>query len=80
MPTAKVTSKNQITVPKEIRDRLKIVPGNRIDFVVKPSGEITVKALNLDFRSLRGILKSPRKTPVSIEEMNEAIAAGWAGE
>jgi antitoxin PrlF len=80
MPIAKVTSKNQVTLPKEIRDRLKIVPGNRIDFIVKPSGEITVKALNLDFRSLRGILKSKRKRPPTIEEMNEAIAAGWAGE
>jgi antitoxin PrlF len=80
MPTAKVTSKGQVTLPKEIRDHLKIAPGHRIDFVVKRSGEVAVKPLNYDFRSLRGILKSRRKTPVSIEEMNEAIAAGWAGE
>jgi antitoxin PrlF len=80
MPIAKVTSKGQVTLPKEVRDLLKIVPGNRIDFVVDESGRVTLNPLNKDFRSLRGILKSKRKRPLSIEEMNEIIAAGWAGE
>jgi antitoxin PrlF len=80
MPIATVTSKGQITLPKEIRDRLKLEPGTRINFAVDASGQVVLKPLNYDFRSLRGILKSRRKRPVTIEEMNEAIAAGWAGE
>ena len=35
MVTAKVTSKGQITIPKEIRDKLGISPGERIGFVEK---------------------------------------------
>jgi AbrB family looped-hinge helix DNA binding protein len=35
MVTAKVTSKGQITIPKEIREKLGISPGERIGFVEK---------------------------------------------
>lgn len=80
MPISKLTSNGRITLPKEIRDLLKLVLGDRIDFVVGRSGQVTLKPLNKDFRSIRGILKSRRKHPPTIEEMNEAIAAGWAGE
>jgi AbrB family looped-hinge helix DNA binding protein len=80
MPIGTVTSKGQITLPKGIRQKLKLVPGKRVTFVMNRSGGVTLTPLNDDFRSLRGILKSRRKTPLSIEEMNEIIAAGWAGE
>jgi hypothetical protein len=33
----------------------------------------------IDMRELRGIIGSRRKTPVSIEEMNEAIAGAYSG-
>jgi len=80
MPIATVTSKGQITLPKEIRDRLRLRSGDQIHLDIDPDGKLTGKPLNYDFRSLRGILKSRRKRPVTIEEMNEVIAAGWAGE
>ena len=32
-----------------------------------------------NFESLRGMVKSNRKSPLSIEEMNEAIARGYSG-
>lgn len=79
MPSSTITSKGQITVPKEIREHLKLKPGDRIDFVKDRSGRISLKAINTDFMSMRGILKSKRKEPLSIEEMNEVIARGYAG-
>ncbi len=79
MPRATVTSKGQITVPKEIREYLRLKPGDRIDFVKDRAGRISLKAVNTDIRSLRGILKGKRKEPLSIEEMNEVIARGYAG-
>jgi len=79
MPIATLTSKGQITLPKEIRDQLKLEPGSRIDFVVDRKGKVTLKPLNDDLESLCGMLKSRAKHPVSIEEMNEAIARGWSG-
>jgi len=79
MPSSTITSKGQITVPKEIREHLRLKPGDRIDFVKGRSGQITLKAIDTDIRSLRGILRSKRKEPLSVEEMNEVIARGYAG-
>jgi antitoxin PrlF len=79
MPSSTVTSKGQVTVPKEIRDYLRLKPGDRIDFVKDRSGRISLKAINTDFLAMRGILKSRRKDPLSVEEMNEVIARGYAG-
>jgi antitoxin PrlF len=80
MATATITSKGQLTVPKEIRDQLNLKPGTQVKFVIDETGGVSLKPLNVNFRSLRGLLKSKRKRPPTIEEMNEAIAAGWAGE
>jgi AbrB family looped-hinge helix DNA binding protein len=74
-----VTSKGQITIPKQIRDLLRLEPGHRVQFQVDRQGQVIMRAKNVDIRELRGILRSKRKTPLSIEEMNEAIARGWSG-
>ena len=42
MELAKVTSKGQITIPKEIRDILKVKEGSKIIFFEK-GGEIVIK-------------------------------------
>jgi antitoxin PrlF len=74
-----VTSKGQITIPKQIRDRLRLEPGHRVEFQVDRQGHVILHAKNVDIRELKGIIRSKRKTPVSIEEMNEAIARGYSG-
>ncbi len=55
-------------------------PGDRVDFIKDRSGRISLKAINTDFRSLRGIIKSPLGRPITLEEMDEAIARGALGE
>ena len=79
MPTSTLTSKGQITIPKEVRDQLHLKKGSRLEFVVDPSGRVILQALNSDFRVIRGMIRSKRKRPVSIQEMNEAIARGYSG-
>jgi antitoxin PrlF len=74
-----VTSKGQITIPKAIRDRLRLQPGHRVEFQVDRQGQVIMRPRNRDFHSLRGIIRSKRKTPASVEEMNEAIARGYSG-
>jgi AbrB family looped-hinge helix DNA binding protein len=73
MPSASLTSKGQVTVPKAIRERLKITTGDRLDFIVE--GErVVLRAGTRDLRSLEGILRRPGQKAVSVEEMNAAIA------
>ena len=80
MPKSTVTSKGQVTIPKEIRDQMGLKPGDRVDFAADRSGRMILRPINTDFRSLRGILKSKRTRPLSIREMDEAIARGACGE
>jgi antitoxin PrlF len=79
MPRSTVTSKGQVTIPKEVRDQMGLKPGDRVDFVKDRTGRFSLKTINTDFRSLRGIIKSPLGRPITIEEMNDAIARGYAG-
>ena len=70
-----ITAKGQTTVPKEIRDRLKLKPGDRIEYVVTDDGQVLLKARNKRMADFAGILGKPPGGPVTIEEMDDAIAA-----
>lgn len=72
MSIATITSKGQITVPKEIRDALGVRPGDRLAFRARDDGSVVVEAETVDLLSLRGVLKARRKG-ISVEAMNEAI-------
>ncbi len=72
MPASKLTSKGQITVPKDVRDALGVQPGDRIAFTIRRDGTVTVAADTIDIRSLRGTLKSDVRG-VTVEAMDEAI-------
>lgn len=37
-----VTSKGQVTIPKPVRDRLGIKPGNAVDFRMDPDGRVVL--------------------------------------
>ena len=80
MPSSTLTSKGQITVPKEVREKLHLKTGSRIDFVIEPSGQVVLKPFSSNFRSFAGIVRSPHRRPVTLKEMDEAIAKGAMGE
>lgn len=73
MPSATLTSKGQITIPKEVRQALGLEAGDRVEFVSEKEGEYKVVAATRDVRHLKGIIPKPPK-PVSVEQMNRAIA------
>lgn len=75
MAAARVTSKGQITVPKRIRERLGVRPGDRIVFRECDDGSVVVEAETIDLLGLRGVVK-PRRRGVSLEKMEEAIRKG----
>lgn len=73
MATATMTSKGQITIPKEIREALGIQAGDRIDFITETDGRVILKAATLEISALEGILYEKGRKPVSIEDMNRDI-------
>jgi AbrB family looped-hinge helix DNA binding protein len=77
MSTATLTSKGQTTIPKDIRDRLGLKPGDRIHFVTLPDGTVRLLAQNLPIAALKGMLPKPRRA-VTVKQMNEAIGAAVA--
>ncbi len=79
MATSTLTSKGQTTIPKEIRERLGLKPGDKIDFVTGPDGQVVIRPRTLHVRDLYGILKPGTGKVVSLEEMDEAIAGGATG-
>jgi len=74
MATATLTSKGQLTLPKKIRDHLKVATGDAVDFVIGADGEVRVRAGNVDVRDLQGLLHKPGRRAVTLEQMDEAIA------
>lgn len=71
---ATITSKGQVTVPKNIRDQLNIQAGTQLDFTLNDDGTISVRPLNRTALSIVGILKRPGQKAVTIEQMNDTIA------
>lgn len=74
MSSATLTSKGQITVPRDVRKRLGLDSGDKVEFVEIEQGLFAIKPVIEDVRSLKGLLKKPEK-PVSVQDMNAAIYA-----
>jgi antitoxin PrlF len=72
MARATITSKGQTTIPKSIRQHLKLKPGDRVEFVIGENGQVALLPSKVDIADLRGLL-APAPRRVTIEEMDEAI-------
>ena len=69
---AKVTSKGQITVPKTVRERLNVGPGDYLVFREEADGTIVVEAATSDIMALAGSVAS-KVRGVSVEAMQDAV-------
>ena len=74
MPTATMTSKGQITVPQAVRRALELHAGAKVDFVPTADG-FKVVPLRAGSSALKGRFAGRVSKPVSVEQMNEAIAS-----
>lgn len=73
MPVSTITSKGQITIPKEIREHLHVQAGDKINFILDESGKVVFEPATLDVAELKGILQRKNEKPVSVQEMKKAI-------
>ena len=74
MPTATLTTKGQVTIPKEVREHLGIDTGDRLSFVVQEDGSVVVTPLTRQVRELGGLLRRAGRRAVSINQMDVGIA------
>ena len=73
MQESTVTTKGQTTLPKAVRSVLGIAPGDRVRYVILDGEVRLLKARPV--AGLAGILARPGQKPVSLEDMDAAIAA-----
>ncbi|MCF6266246.1 MAG: AbrB/MazE/SpoVT family DNA-binding domain-containing protein [Desulfuromusa sp.] len=74
MPLATLTSKGQLTIPKEIRDSLNLHSGDKIEIVVTGKMEAVIKPVSKKVDDLFCKLHKPTRKPLSTTDINKAIA------
>lgn len=79
MTTATITAKGQLTLPKDVRAAMGVGPGDRVDFVLMEDGNFAVLPATHSVKSLKGLIPAPKK-PVSLSDMDRAVARGAKGE
>lgn len=72
MPTSTLTSKGQTTIPKKIRERLRLQPGDRVEFILE-GDRVVLRRAAADLTDLDGLLDRSGRTPVSVEAMHEIV-------
>jgi len=82
--TTKLSGKGQVVIPKDVRDRLKLAPGDKLDVIERADGILLRRQRAKSGESFEAITERIRKIvnyqgpPVSLEEMDQAIADMWA--
>ncbi len=80
MAIATVTSKGQVTIPKEIRRVLRVEAGDRIDFIIEADDRVVVRRPGRSILDLYGILARPGRKPMTVRKMDRAIGRYHARE
>ena len=76
-----ITTKGQVTLPKEVRDQLRLGPGDKLDFFFIKEGHIEAIPVREAPAKLKGILPPPPKgQKVTLEDMEQGIIKGATGE
>lgn len=81
MTTLTVTSKGQVTLKKDLLHYLGVKPGQKVEVEPLPGGRLAIRAARgkHGWDGVYGILAGKTDKVATIEDMNEAIARGWAG-
>lgn len=73
MSVATLTSKGQITIPKSVRDALRLQAGVKLEFILSSNGDVLIRPMTKKVEDVYGMLRKHGRTPVSVEEMDSAI-------
>ena len=75
----KVTSKGQITIPREVRDSLGVDPGDTLEFTQRADGVVELRrSVRGDALALFGRLEPA--APLTVRQMDEGIDQALAAD
>jgi AbrB family looped-hinge helix DNA binding protein len=59
-----LTSKGQTTIPREVREFLKLNTGDRLEFTLNEDGKtVTIRPANIEIAELKGLLRRKGMKP-----------------
>jgi antitoxin PrlF len=65
-----MTTKGQVTVPREIRDRLGLKSGDKMAFTMLSDGTVVMRPKTRHLAELAGSLTRPGQPKVAVEDMS----------
>lgn len=74
MPTTTITSKGQVTIPKKIREKLDLQPGDVVNFEIETENTIIVRPEKGSKDKAFGLLYKSAQESLSVEEMESGVA------
>jgi len=82
MPLLAITAKGQLTLRRELIQHLGIQPGERIECEKLPGGVLRLRSAQASgtIEGFLGLLAGRTEKVATLEEIDEAAAAGWAGQ
>lgn len=79
MTTVTLTSKGQLTIPRQLRDALGLAPGARLQASIDPQGRLVLVPAKYEPEDL--VRNRPKvRLTLSVEDMDRAIAAAVGRE
>ncbi len=74
----KITAKGQVTLKQSVLEHLGVRPGDKVDVVELPDGRVELRAASerRDIMRAIGVLWRPGQRALSLDEIEDGIAAG----
>jgi antitoxin PrlF len=73
MATATLSRNGRITLPKEVREHLHLVEGDRLEFVIRSDGAVQVQPVTGSYKDLRGMVRRPGRSSPSDDDLDREV-------
>lgn len=73
MTTSTVTARGQTTIPVDIRQKMLLQEGDRIEWIERDDGHIEIIPVTVDASKVAGMFSEWVKKPITVDEMNAKV-------
>ena len=77
MAISTVTSKGQITIPKAVRETLRLEAGDKVDFQIDPDGSVRMQPLAKKVSEVFGAFAYKASRPHSTDDMKRRVTEAF---